>query len=68
VGPLTVRTFWEGVVKVTGTEMHLFVYLSPGEAIVVPGRAFESERAFEDFCETARRDSKAAGRPGEGCR
>src|SRR5262249_48859289 len=47
-------------------EMHVFVYLSPGEAVVVPGRAFESERAFDDFQETARRYYKAAGRQGAG--
>jgi hypothetical protein len=58
----TARTLWEGVLKVAATETHLFIYLAPTQAIVIPGRAFPSDEDFDDFIDAARDYHRAARR------
>ena len=44
---------WAGIKKVCRTRRHLFIYLTPSIACVVPRRAFASAEeweAFNDFC------------------
>ena len=53
IGPNSTRSLWVGIAKIDHTKTHLFIYTSPNQAIVVPGRAFQSEEDFEDFCKTA---------------
>jgi hypothetical protein len=53
LGPTSARTLWQGVTRVRATPTHLFLFLGPAEAIVVPGRAFVSEDDFEDFIDAA---------------
>jgi hypothetical protein len=62
VGPSMSRTLWEGVRKVAVTETHLFLYLSPTQAIVIPGRVFATEEDFDDFIDAARDYHRTARR------
>src|SRR5205807_312657 len=51
---------WSAVEKVVATADHAFIYTMTNAAYVVPRRAFEGEREFLDFVETARRYHQAA--------
>ncbi|MCG8403591.1 MAG: YcxB family protein [Phycisphaerales bacterium] len=44
---------WPAVHRVASTSNHLFAYLTPASAFVVPKRAFEDESLFRHFADTA---------------
>jgi hypothetical protein len=52
---------WAGIKRIYRTRHRLFIYLLPHLACIVPRRAFEGEREWNDFCELCLRYKKAAG-------
>ncbi len=46
---------WAGIKKVCRTRRHLFIYLTPSIACIVPHRAFASDGDWETFNEFCRR-------------
>jgi hypothetical protein len=52
---------WAGIKKVCRTRRHLFIYLTPSIACVVPRRAFASAEEWESFNEFCRR--RTTGQP-----
>jgi hypothetical protein len=54
---------WSGLHDVAATDERVFLYTTPGCAVIVPKRSFESKSAFEQWCEEAGRrwsEAKAA--------
>ncbi|HKB36894.1 MAG TPA: YcxB family protein [Gemmataceae bacterium] len=47
-------TKWSGIETVVVTDEHLFLYLSPRDALIVPKWAFDDERRFAEFVDQAR--------------
>ncbi len=47
------RTHWRVVESVVTADGHLFLYVTPFSAVIVPRRAFDDERAFRAFAERA---------------
>jgi hypothetical protein len=52
---------WPGVQKLARTRCHLFIYVAPSIAVIVPRRAFGGEAEWNDLYEFCRR--KTAPRP-----
>ena len=46
---------WSGLHDVSATEDRLFLYTAPGCAVIIPKRSFESEAAFDQWCDEAQR-------------
>jgi len=46
---------WAGIKKLRRTRRHLFIYLAPSIACVVPRRAFANAAEWESFCELCQR-------------
>lgn len=45
--------YWSGIHRVSKTDSHLFVYLQPMQAAILPLRAFQSEAQFRGFTKLA---------------
>lgn len=52
---------WAGINRIYRTRDRLFIYLLPNMACIVPRRAFEGEREWNDFSELCLRCQQAAG-------
>jgi len=50
---------WWAIQNVAQTDQHLFLFLAPANAFIVPARAFVDEAAFAAFCDLAERLWKA---------
>jgi hypothetical protein len=57
---ITSHIAWKGVQRIPMTDDHAFIYISKGEALVLPRHAFEDQRDFEAFVETARQFQEEA--------
>jgi hypothetical protein len=57
-------SFWQSVDSVDATSEHLFIYTAPTRACVVPRRAFESDRDFQEFVDRAKHLHQRAGGTG----
>ncbi len=45
---------WHGIDAIGATPDHAFLYINTATAVIVPGRAFRDDRAFQDFVDAAR--------------
>lgn len=52
---------WAAVERIAKTETHIFVYLSPVSAIMLPRRIFPSDAAYEECDTTLRQYQQRAG-------
>ncbi len=55
-----VKTRWQGINKVVETATHIFLWISPSQAHVVPKRAFASEEDATTFAQNATNYWKSA--------
>jgi hypothetical protein len=54
------KTAWKDVDKVVATEKHVFIYIGPESALIVPRGAFPGESEYSAFVDTAMRYHRAA--------
>jgi len=55
------RTAWAGVDRVEQSQDHVFIYITPASAHVIPKRAFSRPEEAEAFYQLARSRREAAG-------
>jgi YcxB-like protein len=55
------RTSWAGVDRIEQDRDHLFIYVSPAAAHVIPKRAFRDTQEAEAFYQFSRTSKEAAG-------
>jgi hypothetical protein len=56
-------TPWSAITEIVRTDSHLFLFMDPVKACIVPKRAFRDEASFDRFVETAR-DYQLKAKPG----
>jgi hypothetical protein len=52
--------YWSAIQKITQTGRHLFMFIAPGSALMVPRRAFASDGDFRAFVSAAEQRWKAS--------